>query len=97
RLLLHRELHVEPDPETRALFEQLKLEARKRPAGGALGAWRLALGPSTAGPALAGPSAKRQAPSAASPAPPGSRVVLLSRQSGEPDAVLLESLETRLA
>src|SRR5204863_5574643 len=38
RLRLHREVNVEPDPETQALFEQLRAEAR----GGAVAAagWR---------------------------------------------------------
>jgi DNA-binding SARP family transcriptional activator len=30
RLHLHRELHAEPDPETRTLFEQIRSEARSR-------------------------------------------------------------------
>ena len=30
RLLLHREVNAEPDPETRALFEQIRAEARTR-------------------------------------------------------------------
>jgi predicted ATPase/DNA-binding SARP family transcriptional activator len=30
RLLLHREVNAEPDPETRALFEQIQTEARRR-------------------------------------------------------------------
>jgi predicted ATPase/DNA-binding SARP family transcriptional activator len=32
RLLLHREINAEPDPETRALFEQIRGEARTRAA-----------------------------------------------------------------
>src|SRR5262249_28616426 len=36
RLLLHREINAEPDPETRALFEQIRGEARTRAASPAL-------------------------------------------------------------
>jgi DNA-binding SARP family transcriptional activator len=38
RLLLHRELNAEPDPETRALYEQIRGEARERAGRGAVGA-----------------------------------------------------------
>jgi predicted ATPase/class 3 adenylate cyclase len=34
RLLLHRELNAQPDPETQALFEQLRAEARDKAAPG---------------------------------------------------------------
>jgi DNA-binding SARP family transcriptional activator len=37
RLLLHRELNVEPDAETRALYEQLRAEARSKAALGSGG------------------------------------------------------------
>jgi class 3 adenylate cyclase/DNA-binding SARP family transcriptional activator len=46
RLLLHRELNTEPDPETQALFQQLRAEARDK---AALGARRSALGPDHGG------------------------------------------------
>jgi hypothetical protein len=35
RRLLHRELNVEPDPETHALFQQIRTEAREKAALGA--------------------------------------------------------------
>jgi predicted ATPase/DNA-binding SARP family transcriptional activator len=37
RLLLHRELNAAPDPETQALFERLRAEARRRATGGGPG------------------------------------------------------------
>jgi predicted ATPase/DNA-binding SARP family transcriptional activator len=40
RDLLHRELHAEPDPATRALFEALRTEARRRAGGGRRGRGR---------------------------------------------------------
>src|SRR5262249_44594888 len=35
RHLLHRELNAEPDPETKALFEQIRIEARSKTVRGA--------------------------------------------------------------
>jgi DNA-binding SARP family transcriptional activator len=94
RLLLHRELHVEPDPETRALFDRLKIDGQ-RPSQG-----RPRAGPSPTS-ALSSAPAPDAVPSPPRPDPlpvtPAARVVILSRENGGSDEALLEHLETQLA
>src|SRR5262249_41988109 len=71
RLLLHRELNAEPDPETKALFAQIRTEARER---ATLGARCSALGSTVGGRPAAFPPELELSPlapsttSAASPA-----------------------------
>jgi DNA-binding SARP family transcriptional activator len=106
RLHLHRELHAEPDPETQALFEQIRSEARKGSVRrSALGSRRDEDGslPSRA------PSAERRAPrpeGASEPRDPEvqmrQRIVLLYRRDAQadgprpPDEHVRQLLETQL-
>jgi non-specific serine/threonine protein kinase len=60
RLRLHRELHVEPDPATRALFEQLRAESRR--AASPRAEWK-----------RGGTVARRPSSPPGSPAPPSGR------------------------
>jgi predicted ATPase/DNA-binding SARP family transcriptional activator len=65
RLRLHQELRTEPSPETKAIFHQLRAQARRRPGGRAAGETeQRSSGPTgrSTGRSLAAPAAPRRLP-----------------------------------
>jgi DNA-binding SARP family transcriptional activator len=102
RLHLHREFNAEPDPETRALFEQIRSEVRRLSALGS----RLSAGDegqaashSVSIPSGREPRAESREPDSEPRGPEDrvrQRIVLLYRRDAQPDEHVRQLLETQL-